>query len=155
MNHQSSWSHAALCHILVMEIRGNPAGPYDLSRNPVHLGLNAMATVEPVFDGDPGWYLNYGERHLVDGVEGRLVAIHSFDGPWDSWEVHPSGHEVVVCIAGELELVQLIDGAESTVRLEVGEYAINEPGVWHTANTAGRCEALFITAGAGTEHRPR
>ena len=37
-----------------------------------------------------------------------------------------------------------------------GEYAINPPGVWHTANVDdGEVEVLFITAGMGTEHRTR
>ena len=35
------------------------------------------------------------------------------------------------------------------------EYAINAPGVWHTADVTGEATALFITAGKGTEHRPR
>ncbi len=32
---------------------------------------------------------------------------------------------------------------------------INEPGVWHTADVESTATALFITAGLGTEHRPR
>ena len=29
------------------------------------------------------------------------------------------------------------------------------PGVWHTADIEGTATALFITAGLGTEHKPR
>ena len=36
-----------------------------------------------------------------------------------------------------------------------GEYAINGPGVWHTADVDDEATALFITTGWGTEHRPR
>jgi hypothetical protein len=36
-----------------------------------------------------------------------------------------------------------------------GQYAINEPGTWHTADVTGETTALFITAGLGTQHRPR
>lgn len=36
-----------------------------------------------------------------------------------------------------------------------GEYAINPPGVWHTADVEGEATALFITAGLGTEARAR
>jgi hypothetical protein len=39
--------------------------------------------------------------------------------------------------------------------LRTGEYAINPRGVCHTADVAGACTAMFITAGLGTEHRPR
>jgi quercetin dioxygenase-like cupin family protein len=69
--------------------------------------------------------------------------------------MHPEGAEVVLCTAGEITLVQEIDGAEVRTELSAGEYAINAPGVWHTADVTGRATALFITAGVGTQHRPR
>ena len=131
------------------------SGPQKLSKHPLHLGLSATAEIQPEFTGEMEWYQGYGERHGGDGPEGRLVSMHVFDGAWDVWEVHPNGAEVVVCTNGTVELVQEIDGAEVTVRLEVGEYVVNAPGVWHTANDTGPCTALFITAGEGTDHRPR
>lgn len=131
------------------------SGPHDLTKTPLHLGLGATADVQPVFTGDMSWYMGYGERHGDDGAEGRLVTMHSFDGAWDEWEMHPHGTEVVLCTGGELEFVQEVDGSEVVVRLSPGQFLINEPGVWHTANNTGACMALFITAGLGTEHRPR
>ena len=47
------------------------------------------------------------------------------------------------------------DGRRESVTLGPGEYAINPPGVWHTADIAGEATGVFITAGAGTQHRPR
>ena len=126
-----------------------------LSTNPIHLGLGATAEVEPVFTGEMAWYQGYGERHHTDGKEGRLVTMHSFDTSWDVWEVHPVGAEVVMCTAGQVTLIQEIDGAQVTTALNAGEYAINQPGVWHTADVDGPCTVLFITAGEGTDHRPR
>jgi len=41
------------------------------------------------------------------------------------------------------------------VPLAAGEYAINPPGVWHTADVTETATAIFITAGEGTQHRPR
>ena len=41
------------------------------------------------------------------------------------------------------------------MHLKAGEYAIDDPGVWHTADVEGRATALFITAGIGTQHRER
>lgn len=125
-----------------------------LEKHPIHLGLGATAVSQPAFTG-MDWYAGYGERSAKDGNEGRLVAMHTFSEPWDSWEMHPRGAEVVICIAGTLTLVQEIEGEHREVTLQVGEYAINEPGVWHTANADGPATAIFITAGAGTEHRPR
>lgn len=127
---------------------------HDLSERFIHLGLGATAVVQPPFDGMP-WYAGYGERHGGDGPEGRLVSMYTFSEPWTSWEVHPKGAEVVVCTAGQLTLVQEIDGEERRTTLRPGEYAINPPGVWHTADVEDAATAIFITAGEGTEHRPR
>jgi hypothetical protein len=126
----------------------------DLFRYPVHLGRGANAVAQPEFTGFE-WYMAYGQRHASDGTEGRLVAMFTFDAPWDGWEVHPHGHEVVVCTAGEITLIQEIDGQEKRTTLRPGEYAINAPGVWHTADVAKSATCLFITAGAGTQNRPR
>lgn len=128
-----------------------------LDRNPIHLGLGATAVIEPDFDGGLNWYSAYGDRHDArDGAEGRLVGQHTFTAPWDSWEMHPHGDEVVLCIDGGMTLHQEHpDGSRSTVRLGAGEYAINGRGVWHTADIVGRASALFITAGFGAQHRPR
>lgn len=125
-----------------------------LSENPIHLGLGATSVREPDFTGFE-WYEAYGKRHEADGIEGRLVSMFTFDAPWDSWEMHPSGSEVVLCVAGEMTLVQEIDGKHVHTRLATGEYAINAPGVWHTADVEGEASAVFITSGMGTQNRPR
>lgn len=70
--------------------------------------------------------------------------------------MHPVGDEVVICTAGRMVLTQeFADGRQEQVALEAGEYAINAPGVWHTADIEGSATAIFITAGEGTQHRPR
>ena len=126
-----------------------------IRKHPIHLGLGATAVSEPEFTGGMDWFEGYGQRHATDGVEGRLVMMHTFDAPWDMWEMHPSGHEVVLCVAGEIRLIQERDGDEGAIHLKAGEYAINAPGVWHTADIVGSATVVFITAGQGTEHRPR
>lgn len=132
-----------------------------LPTQPAHLGPGATASVEPPFpaEGDPmAWYAAYGARHAADGVEGRLVSQYDFAESWTMWEVHPAGAELVICTAGAVTLVQQFpDGREETVALGPGDYAINPPGVWHTADIApgDRATCIFITAGEGTGHRPR
>ncbi len=126
----------------------------DLSRFPIHLGRGATAVAQPEFTGME-WYASYGQRHASDGIEGRLVSMFSFEGSWEGWEMHPHGHEIVICTAGELTLIQEIGGREVRTTLRPGQYAINPPGVWHTADVNGHAAAVFITAGAGTEGRPR
>jgi quercetin dioxygenase-like cupin family protein len=131
------------------------AEPGRLDENFIHLGLGATAVPQPAFDG-MGWYEGYGARHGADGAEGRLVSMYEFRESWDSWEVHPAGAEVVICTAGAMTLVQEHpDGQVETVTIHAGEYAINEPGVWHTADIEGAARAIFITTGEGTQHRPR
>lgn len=128
----------------------------DIYSHPIHLGLGATADIEPVFTGEMSWYEGYETRHADDGVDGRLVSMHRFTANWDVWEVHPHGSEVVLCVAGSMTLHQeKADGSRATVRLGPGQYAINEPGTWHTADIGDEATAVFITAGFGTEHRPR
>ena len=50
---------------------------------------------------------------------------------------------------------ELADGTTASINIGPGEYAINPPGAWHTADVEGEATALFITAGLGTMHRPR
>jgi hypothetical protein len=128
---------------------------FDLSRFPVHLGLGAKMIRQPEHTGGHDWYEGYGQRTASDGLEGRLVSLHSFSTPWDTWEMHPKGDELVVCLAGSIVLHQELDGAVHTVTLEKHQAVINPPGVWHTADVDGHATALFITAGIGTEIRPR
>ncbi len=131
-------------------------GPITITHHPIHLGLGATAEVEPEFTGEMSWYQGYIDRHGTDGAEARLVTMHSFHESWDVWEMHPLGSEVVLCTAGSITLHQeMVDGTKATVTLAAGEYAVNAPGTWHTADVDGSATALFITAGMGTEHRPR
>lgn len=127
-----------------------------LSKHPAHLGRGARIEVEPEFDGDIGWYEKYGARHADDGREGRLVSMFTFSEPWPTWEMHPNGHELVLCVSGSLTMHQEhADGRTETVTLNAGEYAINPPGTWHTADIENEATGVFITAGEGTQIRPR
>ena len=129
--------------------------PHPLETHPLHLGRGAKVSVEPAFTG-MDWYGPYIARHAADGAEGRLVTLHSFSEDWDSWEMHPEGEEVVICIEGAIVLVQESpDGTTRHVELAAGDCAINPRGVWHTANVAASARVLFITAGWGTQGRPR
>jgi hypothetical protein len=129
---------------------------HDLTEHPLHLGLGATALVQPPFTGEMAWYEGYEARHAADGAEGRLVSLYTFTEPWAMWEMHPLGSEVVLCTQGRLTLHQ--EQADGTVRqlvLGPGQYAINPPGIWHTADIDETATAVFITAGSGTQHRPR
>jgi hypothetical protein len=128
--------------------------PPRIDEQMVHLGLGATVVSEPEFTGME-WYAGYEHRHEADGKEGRLVSMYTFNEPWNMWEMHPSGSELVLCTAGELTVIQEIDGRHLRTTLRAGEYAINGPGVWHTADVTAPATAVFITAGSGTQHRAR
>lgn len=129
-----------------------------LEEYPIHLGKGATAVPQPAFPRDDRamqWYMDYGARHAADGTEGRLVSCFRFTEDWAGWEMHPAGDEVVICVEGSMTLIQEIDGREVRTTLSAGEYAINPPGVWHTADVHGEALGVFVTAGMGTEGRPR
>jgi quercetin dioxygenase-like cupin family protein len=128
---------------------------FRLTETPVHLGLGATVIPQERFTGSPDWYERYGVRTESDGIEGRLVSLHTFAEPWTTWEMHPLGEELVLCTAGSITLHQEIDGQVATVTIGAGEAVVNPPGVWHTADVDSQATALFVTAGTGTEMRPR
>lgn len=128
---------------------------FTLSTHPVHLGLGATVVRLPAFDGTMAWYERYGASVSADGREGRLVTIHTFREPWPTWEVHPHGEELVVCLRGTVTLHQEVGNDVRTVRLTEGQAIVNPAGVWHTADVDGEATALFVTAGLGTQQRGR
>ncbi|MET0241084.1 MAG: cupin domain-containing protein [Sphingobium sp.] len=127
----------------------------NLADYPVHLGPGGTALEQPRFTGME-WYAAYEATHGADGADGRLVSLYDFTEDWTSWERHPAGAELVICTAGAMTIIQqLPDGGEAHIPLGPGDYAINPPGVWHTADITGTGAAIFITPGFGTDHRPR
>lgn len=130
-----------------------------LEQHPVHLDAHGGATAQPAFPAGPAamqWYEDYAQRTATDGASGRLVSVFAFDRDWDSWEMHPEGEEMVLCLEGRIVLWQEVGEREpARTELGAGDYAINPAGVWHTADVAEPSRALFITPGLDTRHRPR
>jgi quercetin dioxygenase-like cupin family protein len=128
--------------------------PLSLERFPIHLARGARAVSQPEFTGME-WYASYVERTAADGNDAWLISLFSFGESWTMWERHPEGDEAVICTAGEITLIQELPDGPQKVALRAGDYAINPRGVWHTADVASHATGVFITAGRGTEHRPR
>jgi mannose-6-phosphate isomerase-like protein (cupin superfamily) len=85
-----------------------------------------------------------------------LVTMASFDAHWSSWEVHPHGDEIVILMSGAMDFIlDTPDGEQRCSVRNPGEFIFVTKGVWHTANVVEPSIMLFITAGEGTEGRPR
>jgi mannose-6-phosphate isomerase-like protein (cupin superfamily) len=125
-----------------------PAG-FDLAETYVHLADGPAAT--PV-EGGAAFWKTIEKR--TDLHEGRLVTAFAMSGDWPHWEMHPAGDEIVYLLSGSADLI-LDDGKKQrTVELRGRSGCIVPRGVWHRAIVYEPGEALFITRGAGTQHRP-
>lgn len=97
--------------------------------------------------------LTSGQR--PDLEQGRLMTAFTFSEPWSSWERHPAGEELVMLLTGDATMVLEEAGGHRSVRLSTpGAYVLVPPNTWHTARTSVASTLLFLTPGAGTEHRP-
>ncbi|MGW0786188.1 cupin domain-containing protein [Streptomyces sp. NPDC002913] len=127
----------------------------DLRTTPVHLGLGSRAKPVEGFAWDPDVLRAYSDAVAADGAEGRMVTIFDGDGLDDQWERHPAGDELVVCLSGSVTVTRDVDGVPDRVVLGQGEATVNPAGTWHAVDMAGPASILTITAGLGTDHRPR
>lgn len=128
---------------------------FDLSTTFVHLGLGSVVRPLPDFAWTAEYLAAYEEETAGDAAEGRLVTLTPQSGTWTSWERHPAGDELVVQLEGRSILIQDLPEGENRLELGPGQAAVNPRGVWHTADVLVPGKALFITAGRGTEHKPR
>ncbi|MBL1287265.1 cupin domain-containing protein [Streptomyces sp. NPDC057067] len=138
-----------------MRLLDNEHHAVDLRTTPVHLGLGSRAKPVEGFAWDPQVLQAYSAAVAADGAEGRMVAIFDGDGPGDRWERHPAGDELVVCLSGSVTVTRDVDGVPDSVVLGPGGATVNPAGAWHAVDMTGPASILTVTAGLGTDHRPR
>jgi mannose-6-phosphate isomerase-like protein (cupin superfamily) len=92
-----------------------------------------------------------GRRDLGHG---RLMGSTSQNADWNHWERHPAGDEILVLLSGELELVLDTERGEERASLKAGQAFIVPKAVWHRGIVKKPGQLMFLTPGAGTEHRP-
>jgi len=94
-------------------------------------------------------------QQALDALGGDwLVSEFTCDADWANWEMHPHGDEFVYLLDGDIEFQLETPEGVVAQRIE-GRGAVVVPrGVWHTAKVSRPSRMLFITMGAGTEHRP-
>ena len=129
----------------------DPAPPVPRPFGPFFAHLDATVAITPVEVGPDFWTRTVGEL-----PSGRLLSTFATTADWDSWEMHPAGDELILQLTGAMELVlDAGNGVEQRLRLDAGHFVVVPPGTWHTADVIEPGEALYLTFGDGTEHRPR
>jgi mannose-6-phosphate isomerase-like protein (cupin superfamily) len=122
---------------------------FSLADTYVHLKPDQAATT---MDGGASFWAGIGQRTDLD--TGRLMGKTGQSRDWDHWERHPAGEEILTLLSGELELVLDMPGGEQRATVRAGETFVVPRGVWHRGIVHQPGELMFITPGAGTEHKP-
>ena len=124
--------------------------PLDPEKTYVHLAADGSATAVPggaAFWSQPAGALDaFGHGWLVTESEGA--------SDWPHWEMHPEADEFVYLLSGEADFVLQLPQGVATLRLRDRAAVVVPRGVWHTAKMTGPTRMLFVTMGAGTQHRP-
>jgi mannose-6-phosphate isomerase-like protein (cupin superfamily) len=119
-----------------------------------YLHVQDGGRTEPIAASDSFWQeVAKGDRPELN--QGRLMSALTFSQPWPTWERHLAGEELVLLLSGAATIVlDESNGKRSVLLDQVGDYVLVPTGVWHTAQTTVATTLLFLTPGAGTEHRP-
>lgn len=124
---------------------------FDLLDTYVHLADGPGAKRVEV---TPDFWRNIGAREDLRG--GRLVTAARFREDWPHWEMHPAGEELVLLVAGSLDLVlEDPSGARTTLPLRSRGAVLVPRGTWDWARVHEPSELWFITVGEETVHRGR
>lgn len=125
------------------------ANAFTLDGTYIHLkpddGARAM-------EGGDRFWATIQDRSDLD--EGRVMGVTVQGKDWDHWERHPAGEEILTLLSGGMELILDLPGGEQRVVLTAGETFIVPRGIWHRALVKEAGRLMFVTPGAGTEHRP-
>ncbi len=126
--------------------------PEDIQQTYLHVRDGGTTLPLPVSET---FWQELGSGAYPQLEQGRLMSAYTFSEPWAVWERHPAGEELVLLLSGAATLVLQEPRGEREVLLDaVGAYVLVPAGVWHTARTSVATTMLFLTPGAGTEHRP-
>ncbi len=96
-----------------------------------------------------------GIRRLMGSEKGRLLSALSMGADWTNWEMHPAGDEILFMLEGKATFVLDLSDGLREVDLGAGRLLVIPQGTWHTARVSEPARLLALTAGLGTQHRPR
>ena len=120
--------------------------------NQTYVLLAADGSAVEVPGGEAFW--SRPESELDQFGQNWLVSAFECCADWSSWEMHPHADEFVYLLEGEAILQLQGEAGVTSIPLK-GRGAVVVPrGVWHTAKVSVPSRMLFVTLGAGTQHRP-
>ncbi|MDI1283503.1 MAG: cupin domain-containing protein [Reyranella sp.] len=122
---------------------------FSLKGTYVHLRPDESALA---MEGGEKFWAGIEDRRDLE--QGRLMGATLQTKDWDHWERHPAGEEILTLLSGELEIVLETEAGEERAVLKPGQTLVIPTGLWHRGIVRQPGDLLFITPGAGTEHRP-
>ena len=126
--------------------------PFSLGEVNVHLEDAGHARV---LEGGESFWAKLMAGGYPELERGRLLTSFTFSTSWSSWERHPAGEELVLLLSGAATLLVEREGKTERIELtKAGDFVLVPRSAWHTAQTRVPTTMLFLTPGAGTEHRP-
>jgi len=126
-------------------------GPFNMKSAYARLRPDGSAQSLPV---DVEFWQDLSAGKFGDFHNEYLVTTQSFTQSWPLWEMHPKGDEIVVLIAGSVDVILEKKAGNKILPLrEPGNWVLVPKGLWHTARVHALSVLLFITAGEGTQHR--
>ena len=127
--------------------------PADMPLNPEtrYVHLSNDGAIQDLLGGAAFWSLPAEEMRRFDA--GWLITEFVCEDDWANWEMHPEADEFVYLLSGDVALVLELPTGTATIRLSDRGAVVVPRGVWHTARVFATSRMLFVTRGAGTEHR--
>jgi len=122
-------------------VEGNSAMRIDVSRDEFWNQLMSGQPTDPAI------------AHVAD-ADGWLFSHFAMDSDMVSQEMHPNGDEIIYQLSGCFDLVLEESGGDRVLELTSGATGIVPRGVWHRFIVREPGEALALTYGRGTQHRP-
>src|SRR5687767_3009683 len=125
------------------------AAAFDLMSTYAQLRDDGTALVT---EGGNAFWSTLDSRPELHG--GRLLGATQQTKDWPHWEMHPAGDEILILMSGAFALqIERADGGIDTIEMRAGSTCVVPKGLWHRGLAREPGTLVFITPGAGTQHR--
>ena len=117
-----------------------------------YVHLTAAGSAEIIPGGEQFW--SRPDPQIEGFGQSWLISEFECSSDWSNWEMHPNADEFVYLLSGSVELLLEQTSGVQSVALRGRGAVVVPKGIWHTAKVLTPSRMLFVTMGAGTEHRP-